>query len=148
MKHTQNNDSKKTIVIIGSIVMGVFLLFAIKGWLSTPSQSLGLAPVVEQETDETNDIAVRDGVQEVTLSLDSQLNYKPNPIKVKVGVPVRMVVDLSSVRGCTTSISMPSFGVQKRAVPGDNVIEFTPQKTGRFPFSCSMGMAQGVVVVV
>jgi plastocyanin domain-containing protein len=134
------NDTKKAAVIIGGIIIAAIALLAIKGALvgrdaGGSSEASTAAPIA-------------DGVQEVTLRLDPKtLDYQPNPIRVKAGVPVRMTVDLDSVKGCTAAVSMPAFGVRKRAVPGDNIIEFTPTERGTFPFSCAMGMSHGVVVV-
>ena len=131
------NDTKKAALIICGIAIGVFILFALKNvnmGNRDRAESLGKAVA---------------GVQEITLTLDrTTLNYRPDPITVKAGVPVRITVDTDSVRGCTSAIVMPAFGIQKRAVPGDNVIEFTPEKPGTYQFSCAMGMSQGTIVVV
>ena len=89
---------------------------------------------------------VKNGIQEVTLTVQSG-EYYPNPIRVKKGVPVKLVADLSSVRGCASSIVIPEFGVRKVVRQGDNTIEFTPGKSGTFDFSCSMGMYRGKIVV-
>jgi len=43
---------------------------------------------------------------------------------------------------------IPSLKIQKQLQPGENIIEFTPQKVGDLPFSCSMGMYTGVFHVV
>ncbi|MFA6489398.1 MAG: cupredoxin domain-containing protein [Candidatus Micrarchaeia archaeon] len=90
--------------------------------------------------------AVNNGAQEVQLTVQGG-NYMPNPIRVKVGVPVRITVDTNSVVGCASGIVMPEFGVRKNVRAGDNVIEFTPEKSGTFQFSCSMGMYRGTIVV-
>ena len=90
--------------------------------------------------------AVANGFQEVTLTVQGG-EYYPNPIRVKKGIPVKLVADLSSVRGCASSIVIPEFGVRKVVRQGDNVIEFTPDKSGTFQFSCSMGMYRGKIVV-
>lgn len=90
--------------------------------------------------------AVNGGAQEVQLTVQGG-SYMPNPIRVKKGVPVRLVADLNSVRGCASSIVIPDFGVRKAVRAGDNVIEFTPDKSGTFQFSCSMGMYRGTIVV-
>jgi len=89
---------------------------------------------------------VKGGVQEVQLSVQGGY-YSPNPVRVKKGVPVRLVADMSTVVGCSRSIVIPEFGVQKTVSAGDNVIEFTPDKSGTFSFSCSMGMYRGTLVV-
>lgn len=127
------NDTKKAAFIVGGILIGVVVLFAFKA--------------VAGKTNESSTAVLRaGGAQEVTLTLGA-IGYEPDPIRVKAGIPVRITVDLGSVKGCTASVVMPSFGVRKRAVPGDNVIEFTPDKPGTYPFSCSMGMSQGIIVV-
>ena len=90
--------------------------------------------------------AVNNGVQEVQLTVQGG-NYYPNPIRVKKGIPVRIVADLSTVVGCSRSIVIPDFGVSKTVSAGDNAIEFTPDKSGTFAFSCSMGMYRGTIVV-
>lgn len=85
-------------------------------------------------------------VQEVLLSV-SGAYYVPNPLKLKKGVPARIVVDLNSVRGCARSIVIPDFGIQKTITTKDNIIEFTPDKTGLFDFGCSMRMYLGKILV-
>lgn len=90
--------------------------------------------------------AANNGVQEVQLSVQGG-SYMPNPIRVKKGIPVRLVADLSSVRGCASGIVIPEFGISKTVRAGDNAIEFTPGKSGTFQFSCSMGMYRGTIVV-
>ncbi len=90
--------------------------------------------------------AVNRGVQEVQLSVQGG-NYLPNPIRVKVGVPVRLVADVANMPGCSKSVVMRDFGVSKTVQAGDNVIEFTPTQSGTFSFSCSMGMYRGTVIV-
>jgi plastocyanin len=89
---------------------------------------------------------VKNGVQEVALTVQGA-NYYPNPIRVKIGVPVKLVADMESVTGCSRSIVIPDFGVRKTVSAGDNAIEFTPGKSGTFSFSCSMGMYRGTIVV-
>lgn len=86
------------------------------------------------------------GVQEITLTVQGG-TYYPNPIRVKKEVPVKLVADLNSVRGCASGIVIPEFGVRKTVRQGDNTIEFTPGKSGTFDFSCSMGMYRGKIVV-
>ncbi len=134
-------------------VAGFFLFFAFAGlvapvsaavqqnsggqqYFAPPSQPAQLSPPP----------TVKNGVQEVTLFVQGG-NYMPNPIRVKKGMPVRLVSDLGAMPGCSKSIVMPDFGVRKVLRQGDNIIEFTPDKSGTFDFSCSMGMYRGKIVV-
>ena len=40
------------------------------------------------------------------------------------------------------------YGIEHRFTQGENVIEFTPERTGRFPYSCWMGMIRSSITVV
>ena len=89
---------------------------------------------------------IKNGVQEVQLYVQGS-SYYPNPIRVKKGTPVRLVGDMNRIPGCSRSIVIPEFGIRKVLSTGDNTIEFTPDKSGTFQFSCSMGMYIGTIVV-
>ncbi|HIH37771.1 cupredoxin domain-containing protein [Candidatus Woesearchaeota archaeon] len=86
------------------------------------------------------------GMQEVTLSY-SKYGYVMTPSTLQPGVPVRMTVDTNTVTGCMRSVTIPSFGVRKSVSPGDNIIEFIPDKSGTFQVVCSMGMGRGSFTV-
>lgn len=81
-------------------------------------------------------------VQNVKLSYENY-EYKLSPSTLKQGVPVRMEVDLNTVTGCMRSVVINSFGVRQTVREGDNIIEFTPDKSGTFNIVCSMNMGRG-----
>jgi plastocyanin domain-containing protein len=87
------------------------------------------------------------GAQEVKMRVTGS-SYEPSTLTVKVGQPVRWVVDGTNAVGCTKYIVAQELGVSRKLNPGDNVIEFTPTKTGIISFSCSMGMVNGRFQVV
>ena len=89
---------------------------------------------------------VTNGAQVVKLSVQGT-TYYPNPIRVKIGIPVQLVADVNNMPECSKSIVIPEFGVTKSVSTGDNIIEFTPNKSGTFQFSCSMGMYRGQIIV-
>jgi plastocyanin domain-containing protein len=39
------------------------------------------------------------------------------------------------------------YGIEHRFRPGENLIEFTPERTGRFSYSCWMGMIRSSITV-
>ena len=86
-------------------------------------------------------------VQDVKLSFVNY-EYKLEPSTLTAGVPVRMIVDMSTVYGCMRDVRIPAFGVSKYVKEGDNVIEFTPNKSGTFNIMCSMNMGRGTFLVV
>ena len=75
----------------------------------------------------------------------------PNYFKVRAGVPVRWEITAdSSAGGCNSSIISGSlFSGSIPLNPGQvSVKEFTPQKAGKYRFSCQMGMITGIIEVV
>jgi len=85
------------------------------------------------------------------LKMDaSSRGYSPNSLKVRVGVPVRWEITDKGTSGCTNAIISKSlFDGQIKLTPGQvSVKEFTPQKAGKYKFSCWMGMVSGVIEVV
>lgn len=96
-------------------------------------------------SDGTN-ATVINGVQTIQLSVQGS-NYYPNPIRVKIGIPVQLIADVNNMPGCSKSIIIPEFGIRKTVSASDNIIEFTPNKSGTFQFSCSMGMFRGQIIV-
>lgn len=85
--------------------------------------------------------------QEATLSIKNW-KYVVTPSTLKKGIPVRMTVDLKTVVGCAADVTIKEFGVRKYVRQGDNVIEFTPTKTGTIIIACSMNMFFGEFKVV
>ncbi|OGZ35944.1 MAG: hypothetical protein A2V60_01530 [Candidatus Portnoybacteria bacterium RIFCSPHIGHO2_01_FULL_39_19] len=80
----------------------------------------------------------------------SASGYKPNYFKVKAGIPVRWEITDTGTSGCTNAvISRNLFDGQIDLNPGQvSVKEFTPEKAGKYKFSCWMGMISGVIEVV
>ncbi|MCJ7827890.1 sulfite exporter TauE/SafE family protein, partial [Patescibacteria group bacterium] len=77
-------------------------------------------------------------------------SYEPDVLRVRAGLPVRWEITDKGTSGCTNAvISKNLFPGQIDLTPGQtSVKEFTPEKTGRYKFSCWMGMVVGTIVVV
>jgi plastocyanin domain-containing protein len=43
---------------------------------------------------------------------------------------------------------VPQYGIRKRLVPGDNLIEFTPDREGTIAYACWMGMVRSSIRIV
>ncbi|MFV0241025.1 MAG: sulfite exporter TauE/SafE family protein [Lacrimispora sphenoides] len=92
-------------------------------------------------------VTVVDGKQIVSSTLSA--GAYPN-IAVEVGTPVKWTINApkGSINGCNNRINIKEYGISNYAFQqGDNVIEFTPTKTGRFQYSCWMGMIRGSITV-
>ena len=88
----------------------------------------------------------KDGIQYVSSTLES--GHYPD-ITVKAGTPVKWTIhaEKSSINGCNYKILLPDFDTECVFEEGDNTIEFTPQKTGVYTYSCWMGMITGKIYV-
>ena len=90
-----------------------------------------------------------DGKQVVKMQASSR-GYQPNYFKVQVNIPVRWEIEDVGTSGCTNAvISRSLFDGEIPLTPGKTSIkEFTPPKTGKYKFSCWMGMISGIIEVV
>jgi len=86
-------------------------------------------------------------VQNVKLTFDAK-GYVVTPSTLTKGVPVRMEVDLDTVKGCMRTVVISAFDVKKTVKAGDTTIEFTPTKTGSIQVICGMNMGKGSFTVV
>lgn len=94
-----------------------------------------------------DEVRIVDGVQIVS----SRLSPGSYPmITVQHGIPVRWTIDApqGTINGCNKSIYIPEYDIEYAFKQGENIIEFMPDKTGRFQYSCWMGMIRGTITVV
>ena len=86
----------------------------------------------------------RKGVQEITITVDG--GYEPTQIVVQAGQPVRLNFVRRDPSSCLAEVRFPDFDIA-RELPLDRVtpIDFTPEKSGRYEFTCGMNMFRGVV---
>jgi plastocyanin domain-containing protein len=86
------------------------------------------------------------GAQEVTIRV--QAGYDPAEVKLKPGVPARLVFDRQETSGCSEEVVIPDFGIRK-FLPAyqKTAVELTPSEPGTFEFTCGMGMLHGRLIV-
>lgn len=86
------------------------------------------------------------GVQEVTVTVDG--GYEPSQIVVQAGQPVRLNFNRKDPNRCLEEVRFPDFRIaQELPLNQVTAIEFTPEKPGRYEFTCGMNMFRGVVDV-
>lgn len=90
---------------------------------------------------------IQDGVQTVTTTIESG---RYQPFVVQKGIPVRWIIKAKAedLNGCNNPVTIPQYNIQEKLVPGDNVIEFTPDKEGTITYTCWMGMISSYIKVV
>lgn len=96
----------------------------------------------------SNSIAVvKDGIQYVTTELNAG---RYSPVTVQKGIPVQWIIkaEESDLNGCNNPVTIPKFGIEKKLVPGDNMIEFIPEEEGNIVYTCWMGMISSRIQVV
>jgi len=86
------------------------------------------------------------GIQELTITVDG--GYEPSTVVVKAGQLVRLNFLRRDPNSCLEKVLLPDFHIV-RELPLNQVtaVEFTPQKPGRYLFTCGMNMFRGVVEV-
>jgi Cu+-exporting ATPase len=84
--------------------------------------------------------------QEVRVRV--QGGYHPSRVRVRAGVPVRMVFDRREKDPCTEKVVVDALGVSAD-LPAfkKTVMKFTPEHPGNYDISCQMGVVHGRLVV-
>jgi plastocyanin domain-containing protein len=86
------------------------------------------------------------GVQEVKIRVRG--GYDPAEVRVRRGVPVRLVFDRQETSGCSEEIVLPEFGIRRFLPPHrETPVEFTPERSGTYDFTCGMSMLRGRLTV-
>ncbi|MDR0669398.1 MAG: sulfite exporter TauE/SafE family protein [Treponema sp.] len=92
-------------------------------------------------------LRIEQGVQIVNSTL-SPGRYPA--ITVRQGVPVRWIINApaGSINGCNNSMIIREYRLEHHFTSGENIVEFTPERTGTFTYTCWMGMIRGSITVV
>jgi uncharacterized protein len=95
-----------------------------------------------------NAVVNEKGEQTVHLTVTNS-GYSADVNTLKANVPVRLKITSRDVSSCARAFVIPEFNISK-VLPanGEDEIVFTPTKTGRLTYSCSMGMYTGEFIVV
>lgn len=87
------------------------------------------------------------GVQTLTLEVKSS-SYPKFAIQKNVMAKINFHVTSENLNNCNNIILISEYGIEKKLEVGDNWIEFMPNKSGTFSYSCWMGMISSKVTVV
>jgi Cu+-exporting ATPase len=121
--------SAKEILVL---VAGVAVIIAINWYFFAPRTA---AASTRTGTAQQVEIEVRGG-------------YDPGAVRVKRGVPLRLVFNRQEKAPCSEEIVIPAFGVRQFLAPfARTTVEITPDKAGTFDMTCGMSMLHGTLVV-
>lgn len=86
------------------------------------------------------------GVQEVKVTVRG--GYSPDVIVVHKDRPVRLNFYRDETSSCSEQVIFGDFGIA-RELPAykSTAVEFTPDRTGEFTFTCGMNMLRGKLIV-
>jgi Cu+-exporting ATPase len=89
---------------------------------------------------------VEGGVQQVEVAVKG--GYSPNLIRVREGLPLRLVFDRQESGECTSEVVFPDFRL-RRQLPAfaRTTVDVVPRRSGEFGFSCGMNMVHGTLIV-
>ena len=147
---------------VGAVVVAALGFSVLSGgWacpLHAPNRGSSVEPAAEAPIAATRErdggvapdapVALANGEPQVINSVLSRYGY-PN-ITVEVGRPVKWIINAppGSVNGCNYRFIIREYGIGYELRPGENVVEFTPNRVGKVPYSCWMGMIPGTITVV
>ena len=87
-----------------------------------------------------------DGSQEVRVVVDR--GYVPSQIDLEAGIPATLRFERREDDPCTEMLVSELWPNAHRLVAhGETSIRFTPERIGRFAFTCGMGMYSGELIV-
>ena len=137
-------NNKKTVVlqtVIGFIVV-LFALYTFASGLTLVGINTNFGIDKKQGT-----VTRVEDKQIVKMDV-TYAGYTPNVFTIKKDVPVKWIVNVKQMTGCTNEIMIPSLGISKKLQVGENIVEFTPTTEGDILFSCWMGMVRGKFIVI
>lgn len=86
------------------------------------------------------------GMQEINVTVKG--GYSPDVIVVRRGMPVRLNFYRDETASCSEKVIFGDFGIARDLPPFKTTpVEFTPDKTGEFTFTCGMNMLRGKLIV-
>jgi len=90
--------------------------------------------------------AATGGTQEVEIEVKG--GYDPGVIRLKRGVPARLVFNRQETSSCSEEVVLPAFGIRRFLPPFKKTpVELTPTERGTFEITCGMSMLHGKLVV-
>jgi len=135
----------RRVMYVGAIVIAAMGLTMVSNGYSLTGSRNPFATITYEEPD--NLPPIQNGKQIVNSTL---LPNRYPEITVRQGVPVKWIITAppGSINGCNNRFLVREYGIEYTFKQGENIIEFTPNKTGTFSYSCWMGMIRSSITVV
>lgn len=154
-KFTKNmmRFSAALVVVLGIIMVGRGMVLSdiTLPALTKTTGAVAAKPAETANNSEPKKEVLSGEIVDGVLKITSNLNYRGYPnITVQKGTPVEFNIQADSrmLNSCNNRLIIPEYGLQVALKPGDNIIEFTPTESGKFRYSCWMGMVTGRINVI
>lgn len=134
------------------IIMTVYSLNGVLLVINSPITFNKIVSPISQTVFEKNKSvssieSANDKVQKITIEVINS-GYRPNYVRVKKGIPVELTLKSNGTYSCALYFVFREFGIKEFLESTDSrTITFIPTKTGKYIFSCSMGMYTGTMEV-
>jgi uncharacterized protein len=144
--------SKLIFLLIGIVVVAFGLFNLVNGYRLWQVTTGGFSEIINLKSSSNNttidnpDLEIVDGVRIIRMR-EHNRGYSPNYFVIFKDQPVKWIINAEAPYSCASALVVPSLKIQTQLKAGENILEFTPDKTGEIRFSCSMGMYSGKFVV-
>jgi sulfite exporter TauE/SafE/copper chaperone CopZ len=143
---TANRASKAGAETVARVMGSIILMMAISqfqnGW-----KLAGFPTLWGAQTSEAAQGSYERGMYVVRIQVQGT-EYQPARTRVPLGRPVKILVEGSEARGCMRSFVIPKYNIRTELTGPETIVEFTPTQLGAVPFTCAMGMGDGIIDVV
>jgi len=111
--------------------------------ISTEIQDESASDVLKGIAKESEDLA-----NVITINVKND-GYYPDTLHAEAGNPIQLKLVSENVSSCARSFVIPSLGIQQLLdATGEMILEIPAQEKGMsIPFSCSMGMYTGTIII-
>ncbi len=131
-------------------VSGLLIIVLGVGMVLRALSLQGVALPVETSSSAGNGaaVAVLNGESQIVESRVTPYGYEP--IVVQKGLPVewKLTAGPGDITGCNNAIIVREYGIQQPLAEGTTTVEFLPEESGTFLFTCWMGMISSNILVV
>ncbi len=100
---------------------------------------------IQTEVEDKN-VKMENGIQVVRMEQNAQ-GYYPDVFTVKKNIPVKWIVKSVYPYSCASSLVVQKLKIRTNLTEKEQVFDFTPTEAEEIPFSCSMGMYSGTIIV-
>jgi len=122
---------------IGIAVLAIAVVVGVVGYSKYNMSAVSNTSAVQQ----SGDTAV------IKLSSLPSGNYTKQKFEVKQGTKIRIEGDAETLVGSMSKVIVDGYEVSKTISPGDNILEFVADKSGKFRIHCENGMGNAVLTV-